>query len=104
MISNRLQVNMYIYTYYSYFSSCKTDTYAYVVLIAVARLSINGTNVTSVTDRKNEPEYHAREDKGSITLCIRLESFPEEKDNLTINYSTTEGTACKSACCYVTKL
>ena len=88
----------------SYISSCKTDACTYVVLIAVAQLSVNGTNVTSVTDRTNEPEYHVKEDKGSITLCIRLESFPEEKNNLTINCSTTEGTACKSACRYVTKL
>ena len=72
-----------------------------VILIAVAQLSINGTNVTSVTDTTNEPQYHVKEDEGSITLCIRLESFPEEKDNLTINYSTAEGTACKSTCCYV---
>ena len=54
-----------------------------------------------MTDRANEPQYHVKEDEGSITLCIRLESFPEEKDNLTINCSTTEGTACKSTCGYV---
>ena len=64
-------------------------------IIAVAQLSINGTKVDSVTDRDNEPQYHIKEDAGSITLCIRVESFPEEKDNLTINYFTSERTACK---------
>ena len=72
-----------------------------VVLIAVVQLSINGTNVTSVTKRTYEPQYHVKENEGSITLCIRLESFPEEKDNLMITCSTTEGTACKSTCHYV---
>ena len=83
-----------IYTFPSY-------TFLHVVLIAVVQLSINGTNVTSVTDTANEPQYHVKEDEGSITLCIRLESLPEEKNNLTINYSTAEGTACKSTCRYV---
>ena len=64
-------------------------------IIAVAQLSINGTAIDSVTDRDNEPQYHIKEDAGSITLCIRVESFPEEKDNLTINYFTSERTACK---------
>ena len=63
--------------------------------ITVAQLSINGTTVDSVTDRDNEPQYHVKEDAGSITLCIRVESFPEEKDNLTINYFTSQSTACK---------
>ena len=61
--------------------------------IVVARLSINGTTVDSVTDRENEPRYHVKENAGSITLCIELESFPEEKDNLTISYATSNGTA-----------
>jgi len=52
--------------------------------------------VTSVTNRTNEPQYHVKEDEGFIILRIRVESFPEEKDYLNINYSTTEGTACKS--------
>ena len=64
-------------------------------IIAVAQLSINGTTVDSVTDRDNEPQYHVKEDAGSITLCISVESFPEEKDNLTINYFTSEHSACK---------
>ena len=76
-------------------------TFLHVVLIAVVQLSINGTNVASATNRTNEPQYHVKEDEGSITLCIRLESLPEEKDTLTINYSTAEGTACKSTCRYV---
>ena len=63
--------------------------------IVVAQLSINGTTVDSVTDRTYEPQYHVKEDAGSITLCIRVESFPEEKDNLTISYFTTQRTACK---------
>ena len=85
------------YTFPSY-------TFLRDVLIAVAQLSINGTNVTSVTDRTNEPQYHVKEDEGSITFCLRLESFPEEKDSLTIIYSTTEGTACKSTCGYVCQI
>ena len=64
-------------------------------IIPVAQLSINGTTVDSVTDRDNEPQYHVKEDAGSITLCIRVESFPEEKDNLTIDYFTSQSTACK---------
>ena len=63
--------------------------------IAVAQLSINGTTVDSVTDRTYEPQYHVKEDAGSITLCIRVESFPEEKDNLTISYFTSPRSACK---------
>ena len=89
---------LHIANIYLYFPSC---TFLHVVLIAVVQLSINGTNVASVTDTANEPQYHVKEDEGSITLCIRLESLPEEKDNLTINCSTTEGTACKSTCRYV---
>ena len=64
-------------------------------ITTVAQLSINGTTVDSVTDRDNEPQYHVKEDAGSITLCIRVESFPEEKDNLTIDYFTSQRTACK---------
>ena len=89
---------MFLFSILIQFPSC---TILHVVLIAVAQLSINGTNVTSVTDRTNEPQYHVKEDEGSITLCIRVESFLEEKDTLIINYSTAEGTACKSICCYV---
>ena len=66
-----------------------------LVIITVARLSINGTTVDSVTDRDNEPQYHVKEDAGSIILCIRVESFPEDKDNLTIDYYTLEDSACK---------
>ena len=80
---------MYIYNIYIYI-------YIYIyndILIAVAQLSINGTKVDSVTDRNNEPQYHVKEDAGSITFCIRLESFPEEKDNLTIKFFTSERTA-----------
>ena len=82
----------YIATYCMYTSN--SSMYLHVI-IAVAQLSINGTTVDSVTDRDNEPQYHVKEDAGSITLCIRVESFPEEKDNLTINYYTLERTACK---------
>ena len=71
-------------------------SHSYVLFnISVAQLSINGTTVDSVTDRDNEPQYHVKEDAGSITLCIRVESFPEEKDNLTIDYFTSQSTACK---------
>ena len=71
-------------------------SHSYILLnISVAQLSINGTTVDSVTDRNNEPQYHVKEDAGSITLCIRVESFPEEKDNLTIDYFTAQSTACK---------
>ena len=71
-------------------------SHSYVLFnISVAQLSINGTTVDSVTDRDNEPQYHVKEDAGSITLCIRVKSFPEEKDNLTINYYTSQSSACK---------
>ena len=89
---------MFLFSILIQFPSC---TILHVVLTAVAQLSINGTNITSVTDRINELQYHVKEDEGSITLCIRVESFLEEKDTLTINYSTAEGTACKSTCRYV---
>ena len=72
-----------------------TGFHACMFIITVAQLSINGTTVDSVTDRDNEPQYHVKEDAGSITLCIRVESFPEEKDNLTIDYYTSQSTACK---------
>ena len=72
-----------------------TCAHVQLSVIAVAQLSINGTTVDSVTDRNNEPQYHVKEDAGSITLYIRVESFPEEKDNLTIDYFTSQRTACK---------
>ena len=83
-------VDMHIYTFIC------IDVYKLshlLFIIPVAQLSINGTKVDSVTDRDNEPQYHVKEDAGSITLCIRLESFPEEKDNLTIKFFTSEKTA-----------
>ena len=66
-----------------------------MIVIAVAELSINGTDVDLVTDRGNEPKYHVKEDAGSITFYIRVESFPEETDNFTIDYYTSQRTACK---------
>ena len=80
---------MYLYIHHI----CANDIY--ICIIVVAQLSINGTTVDSVTDRDNEPQYHVKEDAGSITLCIRVESFPEEKDNLTINYYTSKDSACE---------
>ena len=46
-----------------------------------------------MTDRDHEPQYHVKEDAGSITLCISVESFPEEKDYLTIKFFTSQRTA-----------
>ena len=100
-----IHINTYTFAY-----ACSHSKYTYIYtllnlhicvhvicicIIAVAQLSINGTTVDSVTDRDNEPQYHVKEDAGSITLCIRVESFPEEKDNLTIDYLTLQRTACK---------
>ena len=63
------------------------------LLIVVPQLSINGTNVSSVTNRSNEPQFHVKENAGVIVLCIRLESL--EKDSLLIDYFTVNGTACE---------
>ena len=62
-----------------------------MILIAVVQLSVNGTDVDSVTNITNEPEFHVKENAWYIILCIRVESL--EKDNLTVNCSTKDGTA-----------
>jgi len=67
----------------------------YLQLLIVPRLSVNGTIVDSVTDRLNEPKFHVKENEGYLVLCIRLEYLPPSKKNLTINCSSTDGTACK---------
>ena len=62
-----------------------------MILIAVVQLSVNGTDVDSVTNITNKPEFHVKENAWYIILCIRVESL--EKDNLTVNCSTKDGTA-----------
>ena len=70
--------------------------------VAVPQLSINGTIVDSVTDVFNESQYHVKEDAGFITLCIRLEFLPVNKTNLTIEYSTSQRSACEYCSVYIT--
>ena len=70
-----------------------------MILIAVVQLSVNGTDVDSVTDLANEPTFHVKENAGFITLCIRVESL--EKDNLTVNCSTKNGTASEHYIMYL---
>jgi len=67
----------------------------YLQLLIVPLLSVNGTPVASVTDRLNEPKFYVKENEGYIVLCVRLEFLPPNKSNLTINCSSTNGTACK---------
>ena len=88
-MQNQIYKDVYMYIH------SLPDSHMCTCVIAVAQLSINGTTVDSVTDRDNEPQYHVKEDAGSITLYIRVESFPEEKDKLTIDYFTSHHTACK---------
>ena len=63
----------------------------HVILITVVQLSVNGTDVDSVTNITNELAFHVKENAWYIILCIRVESL--EKDNLTVNCSTKNGTA-----------
>ena len=48
-----------------------------------------------MTDRANEPQYHVKEDAGSIIFWIRSEFLPMNKTNLTIDYFTSQASACK---------
>ena len=91
-ISIYMHIITYMYNYVLCIYVYKTGTC--VVSIAVAQLSINGTEVASITDRTKELQLHVKENEGYIILNITLQGFPKDKKYLNINYSTIEYTAC----------